>query len=85
MKYFIFIFFFVFSFTAFSANTVSEVSLEVSLEVPLEVLDTLDPVEIETELKVNSSNENAVAFECYYTVEWLYTDSPFIKKLDALA
>ena len=77
MKYFIFIFFFVFSFTAFSANTVSE--------VPLEVLDTLDPVEIETELKVNSSNENAVAFECYYTVEWLYTDSPFIKKLDALA
>lgn len=81
MKYFIFIFFFVFSSTAFSANTVSEVSIEVSLEV----LDTLDPVEIETELKINSSNESAVAFECYYTVEWLYTDSPFIKKLDALA
>ena len=77
MKYFVFLFIFGLSFTAFSANTVSEVRLE--------VLDTLKQAETEKELKAGDSYENVIAFECYYTVEWLYIDSPFIKKLDALA
>lgn len=77
MKFFAFILFFALSFTAFSANKVAE--------TPLEVLDNLETTEIKIELNTNNSKENDVAFECYYTVKWLYIDSPFIKKLDALA
>ena len=80
MKYLAFMFFFGLSFTAFSANTLSE--------APIKFLDNLEVNEskIETiEIENENSQENAVAFECYYTVEWLYIDSPFIKKLDALA
>lgn len=77
MKFFAFIFFFALSFTAFSANKLPE--------TPLKVLDNLETIETKVELKTNNSEDNVLAFECYYTVEWLYRDSPFIKKLDALA
>lgn len=76
MKYFVFMFFFGLSLTAFSANTVMDESLK--------VLNNLPITEITNESS-DTSVENAVVFECYYTVEWLYIDSPFIKKLDALA
>lgn len=76
MKYFVFMFFFGLSFTALSANTVMDDSLK--------VLNNISTTEIINEVPT-TSNDNAVAFECYYTVEWLYIDSPFIKKLDALA
>ncbi len=77
MKYFVFAFFFVLSFTAFSANK--------TVEVPFIVLDNIETIKTETSKDSKDSKENTVAFECYYTVEWLYIDSPFIKKLDALA
>ena len=77
MKYLVFVLFFGFTFSAFSANTISE--------APLEIIANLEVEENTIELDTKKLEDNAVAFECYYTVEWLYTDSPFIKKLDALA
>ena len=78
MKYFVFVLFFGFTFTAFSANNVSEAP-------PLEIVAHLEVADNKIESETNETDvNNAVAFECYYTVEWLYTDSPFIKKLDAL-
>ena len=77
MKYLVFMFFFGLSFTAFSANN--------EYKAPFEALEDLQVKELKIELNTNNLEENAVAFECYYTVEWLYIDSPFIKKLDALA
>jgi len=77
MNYCFFMFFFVLSSSAFSFNTLENRSVEIKEVV--DVLENGDP------LSTNNSDENAIVFECYYTVKWLYKESPFIKKLDAFA
>ena len=77
MRYLFLLCFFGLSFTAFSANNLSD--------LPFEELDNLKRSESSIKLNSNDSKEPVVAFECYYTVEWLYIDSPFIKKFEVLA
>jgi len=77
MKYFIFLLFFGLSVTAYSANTV--------VEKPIEVISNLNITDNMILINKQNTFENAVAFKCYYTVEWLYKDSPFIEKLEAFA
>ena len=80
MKYFVFLFFFGLTVTTYSANT--------AIEKPLEVINKVEVLKSKTIIKEQDkqdTNENAIAFKCYYTVEWLYKDSPFIEKLEAFA
>lgn len=80
MKYFVFLFFFGLSASVYSANSV--------IEEPLLILNNVEDVKNKTLInKYNKQDviEKAVAFKCYYTVEWLYKDSPFIDKIEALA
>lgn len=51
----------------------------------LDVLDTTKVMLIKTiDGKKEVSLENKVAFEYYYTMDWLYEETPFIYKLEAL-
>ena len=64
----------------FSANTVKK-----NVEVQVKEVVIKKETATETKKEVSIDENNAVAFQVYYAFKWLYTDSPFIKKLDALA
>ena len=64
----------------FSANTVEK---NVQLNVKEVNVQKEKVTEIKDEVKIDENN--VVAFQVYYAFKWLYVDSPFIKKLDALA
>ncbi len=57
----------------------------------VDVIKTLDTLENNTSILVEKVEEkkevikdNEVAFEYYYTMDWLYEETPFIYKLEVL-
>jgi len=84
MKYLISILFFAFTVNTFAANEVEPIQLEVNLVKDIVV----NLNEVNEEKLVNISEDvlnTSVAFECNYTVEWLYNKCPFIERIVALA
>ncbi|WP_138940667.1 hypothetical protein [Aquimarina agarivorans] len=77
MKSILFVLFLGFGMSAFAANTATKNHLSLELNTVILKDDFLQ--------KANKSDKNEVTYQSYYAFEWLYRDSPFIKKLIVLA
>ncbi len=77
MKSILFVLFFGIGISAFSATTVTADHLSLGLERTIMLK--------EIPLNTKNTDEKLVAYNSYYAFEWLYKDSPFIKKLIVLA
>lgn len=75
MKYLIAFLFFSFSLSSFAKNNVEVLDVDVIEEL------TINETVINENL--NTLKEATIAFECYYTMEWLYMESPFIERIVA--
>ncbi|WP_010180468.1 hypothetical protein [Aquimarina agarilytica] len=77
MKSVLFVLFFSLGMAAFSANTVIDNDFSLELKKDILVNKNLQ--------KTKKSDKGDIAYNSYYAFEWLYKDSPFIKKLIVLA
>ena len=76
MKSILFVLFLSIGMSIYSANSATVDQLSINLE-------RIVPIDLVLQ-KANKSDENIIAYNSYYVFEWLYKDSPFIKKLIVL-
>ncbi len=81
MKSILFVIFLVFGMSVYASNT--GIKNHLSLELDSAILAKEIP--LSTKITGEKTNENIIAYNSYYAFEWLYKDSPFIKKLIVLA
>ena len=79
MKYLILVLFVTFTTSAFALNDMEFKESNIVLEKEFSLVDN------ETKLEIESNEKNdIIAFKCYYTMEWLYKECPFIERLEAV-